>query len=59
MVVNWDTGSDYDSSVINISSQAGEDLVNLLISLSISEKNVHCIGHSLGKKLLLLKYKIL
>ena len=55
MVVNWDTGSDYDSSVINISSQAGEDLVNLLIGLGISEKNIHCIGHSLGKKLLLLK----
>ena len=55
MVVNWDTGSTYDSLVIKSASQAGEDLVNLLIGLGINEKNIHCIGHSLGKKLLPLK----
>ena len=48
MVVNWYTGADYNSLVVNSASQAGEELVNLLISLGISEKDIHCIGHSLG-----------
>lgn len=49
MVVNWDTGVSYTASIIKIVSEAAEDLVNHLISLGVSGKNIHCIGHSLGK----------
>jgi len=54
MVVNWNTGENKvfpDKSIVNIASQAGENLANVLISLGISEKNIHLIGHSLGKNI--------
>ena len=48
MVVNWNTGIAYDSTIIDLTYKAAEDLVNTLISLGTKEKNIHCIGHSLG-----------
>ncbi len=51
MVVNWNSVSDqivYVSSAFNVPSVADELVQKLK---KINANNIHCIGHSLGKRL--------